>query len=170
MNVGRIGTRHSSISALFAARSTTNRNNPQDTNGAPRGAIGGADRAADSRIRSSEQAAGSRSGNESTRLGGACQVAPAFCVTPRVKGFRLPTISSLPLLTQLFRHFAWSLRVYACRSAPLTTLAGPANIGPAEVRCPSERRTEAVHQLPKLRTRVRFPSLALDVWAGQTPI
>ena len=26
---------------------------------------------------------------------------------------------------------------------------------------PSERRTEAVHQLPKLRTRVRFPSLAL---------
>jgi len=30
-----------------------------------------------------------------------------------------------------------------------------------------ERRTEAVHQLPKLRTRVRFPSLALIVPEGR---
>jgi hypothetical protein len=36
---------------------------------------------------------------------------------------------------------------------------GPANIGPGRSLL-RERRTEAVHQLPKLRTRVRFPSLA----------
>jgi hypothetical protein len=40
----------------------------------------------------------------------------------------------------------------------------------SETDTPSERRTEAVHQLPKLRTRVRFPSLAPDVLACQRRI
>jgi hypothetical protein len=40
----------------------------------------------------------------------------------------------------------------------------------SETGTPSERRTEAVHQLPKLRTRVRFPSLAPGVLACQRPV
>jgi hypothetical protein len=47
MNMGCIGTRRSSLFALFARKVPQTVHNPRDTNGAPGGAIGGADRAAD---------------------------------------------------------------------------------------------------------------------------